>query len=142
MENPVFSSVTITSTTPTVATGDAANFCGIYNPYSTGGEDKTLLYLGADDKLYYPSADMTIGACRAYFTLNGITAGEPTDNSAGVRAFVLNFGEGGETGIISPSRKPERQGTSGWYTLDGRRLNGKPTMHGIYVNNGVKVVIK
>jgi hypothetical protein len=24
----------------------------------------------------------------------------------------------------------------GWYNLDGRRLNGKPTTSGIYVNNG------
>ena len=29
-----------------------------------------------------------------------------------------------------------------WYTLDGRRLNGKPTKKGLYINNGNKVVIK
>ena len=29
-----------------------------------------------------------------------------------------------------------------WYTLDGRKLNGKPTAKGIYVNGGRKVVIK
>jgi hypothetical protein len=29
-----------------------------------------------------------------------------------------------------------------WYTLDGRKLQGKPTKNGIYVNNGRKVVIK
>ena len=29
-----------------------------------------------------------------------------------------------------------------WYTLDGRKLQGKPTKCGIYVNNGRKVVIK
>ena len=28
------------------------------------------------------------------------------------------------------------------YTLDGRRLIGKPTARGIYINNGKKVVIK
>jgi hypothetical protein len=31
---------------------------------------------------------------------------------------------------------------SEWYTLDGRRLNGKPTQRGVYVSNGRKVVIK
>ena len=30
----------------------------------------------------------------------------------------------------------------GWYTLDGRKLDGQPTRKGIYVNNGRKVVIK
>ena len=29
-----------------------------------------------------------------------------------------------------------------WYSLDGRRMVGKPTAKGIYVNNGKKVVIK
>lgn len=30
----------------------------------------------------------------------------------------------------------------GWYTLDGRKLNEKPTRHGLYIVNGKKVVIK
>ena len=29
-----------------------------------------------------------------------------------------------------------------WYDLNGRRLNGKPTQKGMYINNGRKVVIK
>jgi hypothetical protein len=29
-----------------------------------------------------------------------------------------------------------------WYTLDGRRLTGKPTTKGIYINGRRKVVIK
>ena len=29
-----------------------------------------------------------------------------------------------------------------WYTLNGVRLNGKPTKKGIYINNGKKIVIK
>ena len=31
---------------------------------------------------------------------------------------------------------------SGWYTLDGVKLSGKPTAKGIYINNGKKIVIK
>lgn len=30
----------------------------------------------------------------------------------------------------------------GWYSLDGRRLSGKPSVKGVYINNGRKVVIK
>ena len=29
-----------------------------------------------------------------------------------------------------------------WYTLDGRRINGKPSEKGIYINNGKKIAIK
>ena len=72
---PTFTGVTINSADPTDVTGTAANFHGIYTPYSTGGVDNTMLYLGADNKLYYPNAAMTINAFRAYFKLNGITAG-------------------------------------------------------------------
>ena len=31
---------------------------------------------------------------------------------------------------------------SGWYTLDGVKLSGKPSTKGIYINNGKKIVIK
>ena len=139
VENPVFNGVTITSTSPTDITGDAANFHGIFNPYSTGGEDNTMLYLGANNTLYYPSANLTINAFRAYFTLNGITAGSSSGNQ-GIKAFVLNFGE--ETGIETVNGSGFMDNGSGWYTPDGRRLSGKPESKGIYVHDGKKVLMK
>jgi hypothetical protein len=30
---------------------------------------------------------------------------------------------------------------SGWFTLDGRRLADKPTLRGIYLHNGKKVIV-
>jgi hypothetical protein len=30
----------------------------------------------------------------------------------------------------------------GWYDMSGRKLEGKPTASGIYINNGKKIVIK
>ena len=30
----------------------------------------------------------------------------------------------------------------GWFTLDGRKLDGKPSAKGVYINNGRKTVIK
>ena len=32
--------------------------------------------------------------------------------------------------------------TDNWYTLDGRKLNGKPEKKGMYIHNGRKVAIK
>ena len=29
-----------------------------------------------------------------------------------------------------------------WYSLDGRRIEGKPSKSGLYINNGHKVIIK
>lgn len=44
------------------------------------------------------------------------------------------------TAIRSIEVSPETK--SHWYTLDGKRLSGKPTQKGIYVRNGRKVVVK
>ena len=140
--NPVFSGVTIVNTTSDVETNELA-FRGIFSPYTVSGENRSLLYLGADNTLYYPSDAMTIGAFRAYFELgDGITAG---DLANGIRAFSLNFGEGeGETtGIIPVDGSGFTvHGADAWYSLDGRKLDGKPSHVGVYINNGRKVVIK
>jgi hypothetical protein len=146
--NPVFTDVTISyvvtisdaqSETPESA---CAEFVGSFSPVSLTGGDKSVLYLGANNTLYYPSADMTIGSCRAVFCLNDITAGDLPQQA---RRFVLNFGDGDETtGIISIDNGQLIIDNSmdAWYSLDGRRLNGKPTQKGIYINHGNKVVIK
>ena len=65
--NPFFYDVTITKTATSYENGFGAIFYGLYSPYRTYGKEWTVLYLGADNTLYYPSGDMTIGAFRAYF---------------------------------------------------------------------------
>ena len=142
-------------------------FHGSHDRVALAQDDKTVLYLGAADNLYYPSKDMTLGAFRAYFTLNnGLVAGEPNTGGGGgsnaVRRFSLNFGDDETTGIIaidgdslqakrtSSSDKSPAHGSGianslerqAWYTLDGRRLSGQPAAKGIYIVNGRKVVIK
>ena len=138
VENPAFTGVTISTATADVETNEVT-FKGIFSPKEIAGTDNTLLYLGADNKLYYPSAAMTIGACRAYFQLaDGITAGDP---ASGIRSFVLNFGD--ETMGINNGQWSTVNGQSeGWFTLDGRCLTGKPSAKGLYIYNGKKIVIK
>ena len=46
------------------------------------------------------------------------------------------------TGIESLTPNPSPRGDGSYYTLDGRKLNSKPTQRGIYIFNGKKVVIK
>ena len=58
-----------------------------------------------------------------------------------VRDFVVNFEDSEATGIAS--LKPRDEGMAdAWYSIDGRRLQDKPTQRGIYINNGKKVIIK
>ena len=54
----------------------------------------------------------------------------------------MNFdGENEVTSLPQPLQKEGSQADA-WYTLDGRKLNGKPTTKGLYIHNGKKVIIK
>ena len=140
IDNPEFSNVKIEYKYLPVEKG-VVTFYGNYSPVGVGeGGDNTMLYLGLDNEdksaLFYPNATMTINSFRAYFQLNnGLVAGE----SSSINNFVLNFGD--DTGL-TPIPSPSGEGSSYYYSLDGRKLSGKPTQKGVYINNGQKVVIK
>ena len=46
----------------------------------------------------------------------------------------------GTSGIQGVRTESER--SDDWYSIDGRKLTGKPTTRGIYINNGKKMIIK
>ena len=149
IENPVFTGKTFSTSDNPVAITDIITFRGIFLPYNIPSVDKTLLYMGSDNKVYYPNRAMNINAFRAYFELQGgLECGKPIDNGNGINAFVLNFGDE-TTGIVGTDLNPayKESGTSStipptWFMLDGRKQNSKPTTKGIYINNGRKFVIK
>ena len=76
------------------------------------------------------------------FVLKGITT-DDLQGADGARAFVLNFGEDSSTqGVTTPLSLAKEAGREAFYTLDGRRLSGRPSQPGLYISNGKKVVIK
>ena len=105
IENPMFTNVTITATTPTdiTPTGSGSDgsvtFKGTFGPHDIGGTDgdNTKLYLGNGNKLYWPSGAKSINAFRAYFQLNDNIA-----PSSAVRAFVLNFDGNEQSHMCTP----------------------------------------
>ncbi len=133
--NPVFKDVTIDKTLNSVTSGDGnVNFIGYYDAFTVKPDDNPLVYyLTSDNKLRYTSKERTLNACRAYFTFTA------TDASNSNFTFSFDFGDGtdGITGIVNSSNTDNE-----WYTLDGRKISGKPVQKGIYVTNGQKVVIK
>ena len=150
---PVFSGVSVSSTTAgsVTSTDGYVTFVGTYKPEPIFADPAINLYLGSGNKLYWPSSAKDINSFRAYFQLNnGLTAGEPAPTGDGsgaglVRAFNLNFGDDGETtGIVDIEHGTLNieHSAGSWYSLDGRKLDGKPTKKGLYINNGRKVVIK
>ena len=61
--------------------------------------------------------------------------------SSNARALDMVFANE-ETGITTTNCTNNTNSDDAWYSLDGRKLNGKPTKPGLYINNGRKVVIK
>ncbi|MCR4921731.1 MAG: hypothetical protein K5945_08520, partial [Bacteroidaceae bacterium] len=128
---PAFTGVTIDQTMRNVATRDGkVTFKGTDDYLRFDAENKNILFLGGDDKLYYPQNGASIGACCAYF--------EVADGSS-VKAFKLNIG-GDETSIENVQWSMGR--SASLYDLNGRKLQGKPSQKGIYIKDGKKVVVE
>ncbi len=136
ISNPTFNNVDLSVSDAGFVESDYVGFKGSFAPLSLEANDKTLLYLGEDDTLYYPGTDMTIGAFRAVFVLKNLTAGGISKN---IRAFVLNFDD--DTNGISTIHSVSESSPT-WFSIDGRRLNEMPSEKGMYIHNGRKVMIK
>ena len=132
--NPVFENVLVSDATANVET-QYADFIGTYTYMGFTAEDRSILFLGAKNTLYYPQSGAHLGACRAYFRLKGLVAGD-------IKEARMYFEEdSSETTIISPAEIKEiaERADAAWYTLDGRKLNAKPTKKGLYIYKGKKV---
>ena len=74
-------------------------------------------------------------------TLNRAAANDDTELPQSITVKLVSA-SGDITGIGEIDTKTGEISFDGWYTLNGVRLNGKPTKKGLYINNGRKVVIK
>ena len=82
-----------------------------------------------------PLTEASIGAQRANFKIgDGALVRQLT-------ALNLNFGDG-DTEETTPITIQSGVRGEAWYTLDGRRLAGKPSRAGVYIYKGVKRVVK
>ena len=132
--DPVFTSVTINNVNNDVTSTDGkVSFIGNYDPVTLAAGAGNY-YLGTYNKLYTPSTDRTMNAFRAYFHI-----GTPSS----IKRITLNFGENEPiTGImeVKDGQSSMVNGQSGWFTLQGVKLPAEPTVPGIYIKDGVKVI--
>lgn len=68
--NPKFLGVTISDATAPVKTS-YVDFIGCTSPVTFNANDPSVLFLDEENMLHSPSANMTLGSCRAYFKLKG-----------------------------------------------------------------------
>lgn len=127
---PVFSSVTISQPEGQTLSFEDGNvkFIGYYDAFTA--DDESIYYMTADNTLKYSDQPRTLNACRAYFQFT---------EAASSRQFIMNFGDGETTGIADIDMNVNN---GNWYTVDGKKLDKQPTRKGVYLKEGVKVVIK
>ena len=144
LKSPVFQGV-VPRVTDSVeydnkAAGDArVRFRGTLNPVLLSA-DQSILFMGANNTLYYPSTAITMGACRAYFKI-GEDGGSASVRQMESFDFTFDVAEENVAGIITTTSDRGMM-PDVWYTLDGRKLDKRPTQKGIYIFNGKKGVIK
>lgn len=143
IENPVYKNVTLKTSKAAemaVTSGDGrVQFAGCYEPKLLLGNNEGNLYMGNDDDITVPTENMSIDAFLGYFLIDlGNGLGMP--GPAVIRKAIINVDGKIVTTIFSIHN--DSQVNEGWYSLDGRKLSGRPSVKGIYINNGRKIVIK
>ena len=131
-----------------IGTYDTQNFSasnddiyGFVGTAGTGTEVGSFVQVGGYVRVKpmraYMQAPAPPNNARAY-------SGSSSDAAPAMLRIRLLGSNGETTGIVSltPDPSPKGEGSGYWYTLDGRKLQGKPTQKGLYINNGKKVVIK
>jgi predicted HTH transcriptional regulator len=118
-----------------IETNDERTFINVFIPVHSGCGDNSILLMA--ETLHYPPSPAILGAQSAYFKI-----GEDRSNPPRITSINIKYGKGGIPTGISGVTTDARSGADGWYTIDGRRLAGKPTQSGIYINNGQKILIK
>ena len=106
-----------------------------YIPYLLKGGTFKAVLVNADDVI---KQDI----CLLFIPKWDVLTGKSVGCTNATRS--IGIGEGGETTRIRPPLTPptqEGKGCAQWYDLQGRRIE-KPTRKGLYIRNGVKVVIK
>ncbi len=161
--------VTLNTTTTGEAGSTASNweFCGTYQKVQWDGSasdpsDLSKTYgfakgnatIAAGQFVHF-AAGAWLKPMRCYLVYNGSTEGGTFQNAPSrtrgaasteelpqTITVVLLSSSGETTGIGTLDTKTGDITLDGWYTMDGRKLEGKPTKKGLYINNGRKIVIK
>ena len=140
--SPVFTKVTLSDADRSYDNGGSGayrvRFIGTYQSTVYGAEDKSILLMRDANTLRYPLNGATLGAMRAYIKLGDEAA--PARQLANVS---IDFGDEEQTtGIVGIQHPSSITQHPCWVSLDGRKLDSKPTRRGLYIYQGRKTLIK
>lgn len=117
----------------------------------TGLESRQVLTLGRQKMWgsnqigFWPYSGTSIDLFRCYIHEDNLPAEAKkaieSGSAKGLTFYFTEEGFGDVTEIQTVDQKPVKN-EKGWYTLQGVRLNSRPTQQGIYIYNGRKIGIK
>ena len=95
--------------------------------------EATTIFLNAN-KFWYSAGETKIKAFRAYFDFYDVLTDVESalSGDANIRYVI-------EEATSIRDIATDNAVSKGWFTIDGRKLNGKPAQKGIYILNGKKV---
>jgi hypothetical protein len=112
---------------------DTYTLYGTYEPTTATAQDP-FYYMNINGELSLGNnGTVSVGAFRWIMRVEG-------KSGAAYAKRIIIFD--GETIGIETLAPTGRVGEGPWYTIDGRKLDGKPSRAGVYIYNGVKVAIK
>ena len=115
-----------------VAGSDASTLRYVFtNKYYHHGSSQQQT--GNDFLFYRVEQSGTLGANKAYLELSR--------SSASKQFVVMSFEDAPATGIDAPHMSTAPSDDA-YYTIQGVRVNGRPSHPGIYIKNGKKVIVK
>ena len=138
---PLFRNVTLDNTLNPVMITDLISFNGTYAVWEYKKDAPSVLLVGEKSSLYYPTDYSYLYPFRAYFQLLGSIKAVDPSLGGSIKSMVMDFGDEGTTGVTSME---DGRGLmdEGWYTLQGVKLDAKPSVKGIYIYNGKKVAVQ
>ena len=152
--------VTVCTANPHTTTQGQWEFIGTYTPivwdanhadlgkvYGFAAEDMTVDGTNYEiGQFVRVGAGANIASMRAYMKYTS-TTNAPAHQASGADATTelpetmrVVIGSGNVTAIDNLNM--EVGDNDAWYTINGQKLSGKPTVKGIFIHNGVKVGIK
>lgn len=102
-----------------------------YNDLKTSGISDIYVLRGSSFAKVSASGELPANRC--------YLARPTVASSRGIDSLSLEGGGNDATSLIEV--KDEEMNNNEWYTLDGRKLQGKPTKKGVYVSKGKKIVV-
>ena len=117
-----------------------------------GSDANTLRYVFTNKYYHHGSSEQQTGNEYLFYrvdksgTLAANKAYLELSRSQVAKEFVVMSFDGGTTAIdapnVSASKASAESEDNVYYTLQGMRVNGRPTRPGIYINNGKKVIVR